>query len=205
MLELAGVTKNYAGRMVVDSASLALKAGEIVCLSGPSGVGKSTLLEMAAGLVLPDQGRIRRRSPPALMFQDDALLPWLTAEANIGYILPARMPRLEAARRAAAWLERFGLEGGQYPPAMSGGMRRRLSLARTFASGRTLLILDEPFAFLDDAWQTTVAEEMAARAAAGAGVLLASHTIAPFSLPCFAQKPCRIVSVMETPLVIGRD
>jgi ABC-type nitrate/sulfonate/bicarbonate transport system ATPase subunit len=173
-----------------------------LCLTGPSGIGKSTLLEMAAGILRPDKGTVCRQASVALMFQDDALIPWLTAEANIGYILPAGVSPSEGARRAAIWLRRFGLESWQYPPAMSGGMRRRLSLARTFAAERPLLILDEPFAFLDEDWQTVVAEETARHAANGGAILLASHTTAPFSPASLAKATYRVVPVEETPIII---
>jgi ABC-type nitrate/sulfonate/bicarbonate transport system ATPase subunit len=203
MLELAGAAKSLGGRQIVADASFAVRQGEILCLTGPSGIGKSTILELAAGILPPDHGTVCRQAPVALMFQDDALIPWLTAEANIGYILPADVSPSERVRKATIWLRRFGLESGQYPSAMSGGMRRRLSLARTFAAGRPLLILDEPFAFLDEDWQTTVAEEIACHAADGACILLASHTTEPLSPESLIKAACRIVHVEETPVIIN--
>jgi ABC-type nitrate/sulfonate/bicarbonate transport system ATPase subunit len=186
----------------VASASLAVARGEVVCLTGPSGIGKTTLLEMIAGVLSPDRGSVRRATPPALMFQDDALVPWLSAGDNIAYILPPRLGAAEVGGIAARWLERFGLEGDIFPAAMSGGMRRRLSLARTFASGRELILLDEPFAFLDEAWQGRVAEELALRAAAGAGILLATHSTAPLASALSLAAPLRRIAVEESPIVI---
>jgi NitT/TauT family transport system ATP-binding protein len=202
MLELKGAAKSRGGKPVVASATLRLGPGELLCLSGPSGIGKSTLLEMMAGILSPDAGSVRREVPASLAFQDDALIPWLTAEANIRYILPRELPPEKAARRAAFWLPRFGLQAGEYPSAMSGGMRRRLSLARAFAAGRKLLFLDEPFAFLDESWQKAVAEEIAAQVEAGAGIVLASHSTEPFSLSCLARLPCRFFTLTETPVVL---
>jgi len=155
-----------------------------------------------AGVISPDSGTVTRHAKPALMFQDNVLIPWLTAEANITYILPADMPKKEMAETAGMWLEFFGLEKTQYPSAMSGGMRRRLSLARTFASGRPLLLLDEPYAFLDESWQEKIMMEIASSVQKGSTVILTSHTTVFLELSCFAQIPYRIVTLAESPLVI---
>ncbi|MDR2503891.1 MAG: ATP-binding cassette domain-containing protein [Deltaproteobacteria bacterium] len=200
MLELVKVRKSYAGQMVVAEASLRLAAGEALCITGPSGAGKSTLLEIMAGLIRPDGGLVRRAAPASLLFQDDALIPWLTAAENLAYILPRRLDEAEKTARIRRWLERFGLDGHIYPPAMSGGMRRRLGLARLFASARPLLLLDEPFAFLDQAWQEVAAREMAVAVTAGAALVLTSHDLDPLQLPCFSSTPCRIARAGETPL-----
>jgi ABC-type nitrate/sulfonate/bicarbonate transport system ATPase subunit len=203
VLEVAGIAKSYAGRRVVASASLAAARGEIICLTGPSGIGKTTLLEMMAGVISPDRGTVRRTTPPALMFQDDALIPWLSAGANIAYILSPQLPSSAAAGIVARWLERFDLERNIFPAAMSGGMRRRLSLARTLASCRELLFLDEPFAFLDEVWQDIIAEELALRAAAGSAIILATHTAAPFSRVSAPHARIRHIAVAEAPVIIG--
>ncbi len=198
MLTLENVAKSFGGVPVLESVSLAVGPGEVWCLTGPSGLGKSTLLEIMAGLLPPDRGTVRRAAPAGFMFQDDVLLPWLKAADNLAYILPPDLDPAAAAERVAGWLDRFGLPAGQYPAALSGGMRRRLSLARTLASGRRLLILDEPFAFLDEAWQARVAEAVAAQAGAGAAVVLASHTTEP--LAGFTH---RHLPLGSSPIVIG--
>lgn len=203
MIELSGLSKAYGKKQIVSSATLSVGPGELLCLAGPSGIGKSTLLEMMAGILPADGGSIRRPSEPALMFQDDVLIPWLNAEANIGYILPAKMPQEIKREVAAEWLRRFGLDAGQYPSSMSGGMRRRLSLARAFASGRKLLLLDEPFAFLDEAWQEAVAREIAVAVTDGSGVVLASHSAGFISFSCMADISCRVISLAESPIVIA--
>lgn len=203
LLDVRNIAKSYNGNLVVASASFALRQGEALCLTGPSGIGKSTLLEMAAGVVRPDKGLIRRSTPPALMFQDDVLIPWLTAEENIAYILPQTMPPELYDKNVAFWLKRFDLEEDMHPAAMSGGMRRRLSLARTFAAGRSLILLDEPFAFLDEARQRVVAEEIAAHAASGCGILLTSHVEKPLRQACLAHTPIRFIRVEESPVRIA--
>lgn len=200
LLEISGISKHFAAKEIVRSATLSLRRGEVLCLSGPSGIGKSTLLEIMAGASLPDygQGNITRRAKAALMFQDDALLPWLNAQDNIAYILPPELPGEEARALALRWLKRFGLEPGQYPAALSGGMRRRLSLARTFAAGRELILLDEPFAFLDGEWQDVIAEEIESHARRGAALALTSHNRSPFARVC-----SREIVIESSPIVIG--
>ena len=198
MIELRDAGKRYAGRDIITAATLKVKPGDIVCLSGPSGVGKTTLLEMMAGIIQPDTGSVLRNVSASLSFQDDALIPWLTARDNILYILSPDIPVDQAERRALYWLQRFELEADQYPSAMSGGMRRRFSLARAFAAARPLLLLDEPFAFLDEGRQRLVVEEIAAHAASSGAVVLSSHMAAPLK-----DLPYRSIVVQKTPVTFS--
>jgi ABC-type nitrate/sulfonate/bicarbonate transport system, ATPase component len=202
MLRLVNVSRRFGEKQIVEKVSLTVNPGEIVCLAGPSGIGKTTLLEIMAGILLPDSGTVDRQAKPALMFQDDALILWLTAKDNITYVLPDDISSADASAIAGKWLQFFDLEARQYPPAMSGGMRRRLSLGRTFASGRRLILLDEPFAFLDEAWQKKVAKEIAAFAVKGSGILLTSHSTAFLDMPYFREVPYRVFSLTEPPIVI---
>ncbi len=179
MLELRATSKSFAGNKILDAVNLNLPAYGLACLTGPSGVGKSTLLEIAAGIIKPDSGEVFRAKDPSLVFQDDALLPWLSALENILYIRPEGVTKEIFHQTAATWLHNFGLEPDKLPLEMSGGMRRRLNLARAFASGRKLMLFDEPFAFLDESWQKNITGYILAAAAEGAAVLLSSHTAAP--------------------------
>ena len=198
MLHLDRVGKQFAGQWVIDSVSLRAAAGEVLCLSGPSGVGKSTLLELMAGITKLDRGSIVRGGPVSLAFQDDALIPWLTAQENVAYALnPAFSPE-EREKKSLVWLGQFGLEAHSRPAAMSGGMRRRLGMARAFAAERPILLLDEPFAFLDPDWQTAVAREIARVAEQGTCLVLASHTVEPL-----AAGPHRLLAIPAGPVRIG--
>ena len=175
ILVARGVSKSYAGKMIIKKAELSLEGGSVLALTGPSGIGKSTLLEIMAGLVKPDSGTVSATGRAALMFQDDALIPWLGALDNLLFIADPAVPKTESLERAESWLDYFELGPRQFPGAMSGGMRRRLNLARALFARRPLILLDEPFAFLDDAWRGKVAGLIAAEAGRGAAVALTDH------------------------------
>ncbi len=179
MLRLDHIAKRFAGRAVIQSASFSVAAGEILCITGESGIGKSTLLEIIAGVIRSDAGSIQRNGAVSLCFQDNALIPWLAAAANLDYALPERLSPPARQASITHWLARFGLDPTVFPPAMSGGMQRRLNLARAFAVNRPILLLDEPFAFLDAAWQEVVAACTADAAQSGAAVVITSHDLAP--------------------------
>jgi NitT/TauT family transport system ATP-binding protein len=158
----------------VDDLSLDIRPGELVAILGKTGCGKSTLFNMVAGLLDPTEGSVtvRGRDPfrefnwfrgrIAVVFQNDRLLPWRTALGNVELGLemldlpPQR--RRETARR---WLSQLGLGGHEndYPHALSGGMRQRVSIARAFATNAGLLLCDEPFSALDEITGQRLREE----------------------------------------------
>jgi ABC-type nitrate/sulfonate/bicarbonate transport system ATPase subunit len=166
-IRLQGISKHFAigagAVQALDRVDLAIKPGEFVTLIGPSGCGKSTLFNIIVGLTAPDPGCemfIDGKPQPhdhllgrvAFMPQRDMLLPWRTVIDNA--ILAAEIdgvPRAEARQRAAAALDRFGLSGfgKHYPAQLSGGMRQRVALMRTFLFERDIMLLDEPFGALD--------------------------------------------------------
>jgi NitT/TauT family transport system ATP-binding protein len=154
-ISVEAVTRVFKTRQgsVQALAGMSLRADrdEVVAVVGPSGCGKTTLLELICGLQQPDAGRVHA-APAALMPQRDLLLPWLSAIDNACLALRARgIPREQARRQAAPWLERFGLDGFERtrPAELSGGMRQRVSFLRTLLAGKPVLALDEPFASLD--------------------------------------------------------
>jgi NitT/TauT family transport system ATP-binding protein len=161
-VRLAGVGKTFGqGRRAVtalDGVDLDVAPGEFVCLLGASGCGKTTVLNLVAGLDSPTAGEIQlNTSRPAVMFQEAALMPWLTASRNVE--LPLRLAGVRRAdRRARAGelleLVRLSGVGDKRPHELSGGMRQRVALARALASAvdgdaNSLLLMDEPFSALD--------------------------------------------------------
>ena len=153
---------------MLEGASLAVGNGQFVSLVGPSGSGKSSLLRAVIGLQQPLKGTVEREVAPsdvAILFQDDALLPWKTARDNValGLILNG-VPRGEALAQADLWLERLGLAGfGQrFPRHLSGGQRKRVALAQVLAREPKLLLMDEPFASLDAIVRARIVQDVAA-------------------------------------------
>jgi NitT/TauT family transport system ATP-binding protein len=170
-VEFAGVSKSYGSRVVLDAIDLCVTKGEFVTLIGPSGCGKSTVLKLISGLTLPDRGTIRvdgmtpknARQTISYIFQDATLLPWRTVRLNVG--LGLELERVLAPRReerTAALLKVVGLEhvAGAYPRELSGGMKMRVSIARALATSPTLLLMDEPFAALDEMARDRLNEEL---------------------------------------------
>jgi len=144
----------------VRDVTLAVAPGEFVSVVGPTGCGKSTLLNMAAGLLEPSAGTVHVFGEPlagvnrraGYMFQTEALMPWRTARDNVLAGLQFRgMPADQAGSLADDWLQRVGLTGfgDRYPHQMSGGMRKRTSLAQTLVLDPDIILMDEPFSALD--------------------------------------------------------
>jgi NitT/TauT family transport system ATP-binding protein len=149
---------------VLDHVDLTVAEGEFVCLVGASGCGKSTLLNLLAGLMEPTAGRIEVSAKrPALMFQEPALLPWLTAAGNVELALRARgVGRGERRAEASRLLNLVNLEGQEDKRVheLSGGMRQRVALARSLAQDSSVLLMDEPFAALDAITRDVLHQEL---------------------------------------------
>jgi NitT/TauT family transport system ATP-binding protein len=206
--ELRGVTRRFGDVVALDGLSLSVRDGEIVALVGPSGCGKSTLLELLSGLQQPDDGSVTAE-PAAYMPQRDALLPWRSALANAALALECAGVRRREARAAARPLfERFGLEGFEdaRPAELSGGMRQRVALARTFLIGRPLLLLDEPFASLDAITRGSLQEWLAgALRAEPRTVVLVTHDVQEAiyladRVAVLSPRPGRIVAELDVPI-----
>ena len=170
---LKGVSKRFqgTGTEVLQDVSLRIEQGEFVSIIGPSGCGKSTLLKMVAGLSSCSGGEIavngmtpaNAREMVSFVFQEATLLPWRTVESNVALALELenRTP-LQIKRTVAKLLELVGLEkvSKSYPRQLSGGMKMRVSIARALATRPRLLLMDEPFAALDEMTRDRMNEEL---------------------------------------------
>ena len=161
-LEVSGVGKDYL-IPVIESVSFAAEAGEFVCVLGPNGCGKTTLLRIVGGIEPATRGRVTLDGQPivadahhvrriGVVFQEDRLLPWLSLRDNVALVLTP-LGSAAAARTATAehYLRLVGLAGFEdyYPGRVSGGMRQRAAIARALAIEPELLLMDEPFGALD--------------------------------------------------------
>jgi taurine transport system ATP-binding protein len=215
-LEISNVTAHYEGAAVpvLSNVSLALGAGEFVAVIGRSGCGKTTLLNLAAGFAFPTSGRLTLDGQPvkgpgperAVVFQDDALFPWLSAVDNVAFGLQLKgMPKSDRREAARGLLARVGLAGLDERPIwrLSGGQRQRLGLARALAIEPAFLLMDEPLGALDAMTREHMQQLLLdIFLATRAGILLITHSIeeALFlatRVVVMAPNPGRIVRTLD--------
>lgn len=166
-LETQHITKKYNGNDVISDISIHIQKNELVCLLGVSGSGKTTLFNVISGLLIPEQGRVLldgeditgQAGHVSYMLQKDLLLPNRTIEDNVILPLLIRGAKKQQARaQVHSHFEEFGLEGTQkkYPRQLSGGMRQRAALLRTYMFAGSVALLDEPFSALDTITKSTM-------------------------------------------------
>ncbi len=175
ILRAEHITKSYSDKTVLKDIGLTLGEGELVCLLGISGVGKSTLFNVLSGLTMPDEGRVLLKGDSAedwqditgksgflsYMLQKDLLLPHKYVIDNVALPLTLKgVKKKDAREQAAEYFEHFGLTGTEkkYPAQLSGGMRQRAALLRTYLTGNKVALLDEPFSALDTITRTAMQE-----------------------------------------------
>lgn len=171
-IEFSNVSKRYANTgIVLEAIDLIVPKGEFVTLIGPSGCGKSTVLKLISGLTAPTQGSIRvdgispkaARETVSYIFQDATLLPWRPVERNVGLGLELEgVSQIKRREKTDALLDLVGLRhvAKVYPRELSGGMKMRVSIARALATSPRLLLMDEPFAALDEMSRDHLNEEL---------------------------------------------
>ncbi len=166
-LQVQNISKSFDGKPVLQDVSVELRQGELVCLLGVSGGGKTTLFNVISGLLSPDQGRVlldgeditARPGHISYMLQKDLLLPYRTIEDNVALpLLIKGMKKKQARSEVSPLFAQFGLEGTQkkYPSQLSGGMRQRAALLRTYMFSRDVALLDEPFSALDTLTKSSI-------------------------------------------------
>ncbi|MDD2925502.1 ABC transporter ATP-binding protein [Rhodoferax sp.] len=195
-LDLQGVACTFTAKhdpgqryTAVKDVSLTVGAGEFVSVVGPTGCGKSTLLNVGAGLLAPSTGTVKVFGQPlrginqraGYMFQAESLMPWRTALGNVMAGLEfRRVPTTQAQAQSQDWLRRVGLGafGDRYPHQMSGGMRKRVSLAQTLVMDPDIILMDEPFSALDIQTRQLMENELLALwAAKRKAVLFITHDL----------------------------
>jgi len=214
-IEIDGVSKVYgpagAHTFALDRISLDVDKGEFVCLVGASGCGKTTLLNLVAGLDKPGAGEIGVEGRSALLFQDAGLFPWLTAEKNIDLALRLRkVPRATRSQRVADLLHTVRLDGfgDRRPHELSGGMRQRVALARALAQETQVLLMDEPFGALDAITRDLLHDEIErVWTATGITILFVTHNVREAvrlgdRVLVLSSRPGRVVA--EFPVDIAR-
>jgi NitT/TauT family transport system ATP-binding protein len=214
-VSVSGLHRDFGGGVVaLDRVDLTISAGEFVAILGPSGCGKSTLLRIIAGLDQPTQGSVEAdyRGRIAYVFQDAHLLPWRTVLRNVALPLELRRaPLPQRTDRAMAAIRAVGLAdfAGAYPSQLSGGMRMRVSLARALVTDPQLLLLDEPFAALDEITRSMLDDQLRQLwIDRGMTVLFVTHSITEAAFLAdravvMTPRPGRIV--LDTPIDLGRE
>jgi len=216
LIALQGVERVFNnGVKAVGPLSLEIREGEFVSLLGPSGCGKSTALRLIAGLLEPTAGEMswpQGKPRIGFVFQDPTLMPWATARDNVRLPLDlARGPRAEANSDADAALARVGLAGFEaaYPRELSGGMKMRVSIARALVANPKLLLMDEPFAALDEMTRQELNDDLIKLwRADGLTIIFVTHSVYESTylstrIAVLTQRPGRLAAEIEfqrTPL-----
>jgi NitT/TauT family transport system ATP-binding protein len=211
------------GRTILADVNLSVRHGELVCLIGPPGCGKTTMLRLIAGLLKPNAGtvkldgvEVREPSPQvAVVFQDyaRALLPWRTAAGNVGLALEAAgVPARERPEKIKALLARVGLaeHADKHPGRLSGGQQQRLQIARCLAQEPAVLLMDEPFGGLDAMTRQTLQDEVLRVVGERVTVVFVTHDLDEAlylgdRVVALHAAPGRIARIAEVPLPRPRD
>lgn len=216
-ISIESVSKTFpSGLRALETINLAAADGEFVSLVGPSGCGKSTLLRIVAGLTAPSTGECKIASEriPAFVFQEPALLPWRNVEKNAELLMELEgYNRSDRRRRSADALDLVGLSGFEqsYPHALSGGMRMRLSLARSLALHPKVFLMDEPLAAVDELTREILQDELLRLwALEGFTALFVTHNVHEAvylsnRVVVMSPRPGRIVEIIDVPFSYPRS
>ena len=179
MINCEHLVKSFSGQPVLSDVSLSVKAGEVFVISGASGIGKTTLLNIVAGIGRADSGKVTVATKRiGYAFQDDRLIPWKTVKENLDLVTASYFPKVEAEKISTFWLNKMGLldSADKRPSELSGGMKKRLNIARSLAIKPELLLLDEPLAFQDTDYQCLIVSEVQQlNQKSGATVIVTGH------------------------------
>tara|TARA_B100000686_G_scaffold265695_1_gene280234 strand:+ start:447 stop:1154 length:708 start_codon:yes stop_codon:yes gene_type:complete len=163
MINVSNVTKHFDKVHALAETNIDIAAGEFVTIVGPSGCGKSTLLRIIAGIISPTDGSTTKPDKGAFVFQDSALLPWRNVQRNVQLLMELEsIPKNQIKQKSHSALQQVGLEGFEknYPHQLSGGMKMRLSLARSLVLNPDYLLMDEPLSAVDELTREVLQEEI---------------------------------------------
>jgi NitT/TauT family transport system ATP-binding protein len=219
LLSFREVSKSFdSGVQALRDVSFDLRRGELLSLVGPSGCGKSTALRLMAGLTTPSAGSVEwqgTRPRTGFVFQDAALMPWASVADNVRLPLDLKQAGTHAQDKVAAALDLVGLSAfaDAYPRALSGGMRMRVSIARALAADAELLLMDEPFAALDEIARERLNDELRALwTRRGLTIVFVTHSIyesvyLSSRIVVLAARPGRVVAdlAMDDPVMRTHD
>ena len=221
-MRVRGVSKRFGGVQALADVTLAIGSGEFMTLIGPSGCGKTTLLKIIGGLVAADTGEVligdRRVTGPgrerSMVFQDFALLPWATVQRNVEFgLLLANVAREERETAARRYIAKVGLAGFEdaYPGQLSGGMQQRVGLARALAVNPAILLMDEPFASIDEQTRRLFQDDLLALwSHERKTVVFVTHSMEEAiylsdRVVVLSPRPGRVHEILDVPLPRPRD
>jgi len=217
---MRGVDKVFGGKVeALRGMDLEVRQGDFVSLLGASGCGKSTALRLIAGLIPPSAGRIDWAAPPGrgdigMVFQEPTLMPWATVAQNVW--LPFRLRGVSMAAARGQIEDALALVGladfaTTYPRALSGGMKMRVAIARALVTHPRLILMDEPFAALDEITRNRLNDDLLAlRAALGCTIIFVTHSVGESvflseRVAVMAARPGRVVQELPVPVPYPRD
>ncbi len=220
LLEMANISKVFNGTVTaLDGMNLTLNEGDFLSLLGPSGCGKSTALRLISGLMRPTTGRINwhgahDRGDIGVVFQEPTLMPWATVAKNVWLPFRLRGQSFAAVKdRIATALQLVELENfhDAYPRELSGGMKMRVSIARAFVTNPRLILMDEPFAALDEITRQKLNDDLLAlKAKIGCTVIFVTHSVFESvflsdRIVVMAARPGRVVQELQVDAPYPRD
>jgi NitT/TauT family transport system ATP-binding protein len=217
VIEAQGVSHSFSQLAVLADVSVSIRSGEMVCLLGPSGCGKSTLLNIVGGVLTPATGTVTLDGTPlrgimphkiSFVFQENALFPWNTVLENLVVALEFQgvpVAQREERARAALTAVRMNDFAGYYPSQLSGGMKQRVALARGLCLETPVLLMDEPFAALDEQTRMVFGEDLSVLLAeTGKTIVLVTHSLSEAvflsdRIFVMSARPGRIKAVVDVP------
>lgn len=210
-MKLMNIVKSYGNKKVLDGITLDIEEGKVTAILGESGSGKSTLLNIIAGKIKDFKGEIifeaENKNGMSYIFQEDTLIPWKTVYDNLEFILKKKISKEEISLRIKKYLNMVGLNEieREYPNSLSGGMKRRVGIARAFSFPSSYLFMDEPFEFLDIKIKNEIMEYfIKLQNVENKTVIFITHDIESAvslgeKIVVFSNKPTKIKKIFENP------